>query len=543
VKTRLALVVATLLACLAVGASTAGAAVSIPSFAVTLSGLQAGSNPDLALATNFSNSSSDTVKDALISLAPGATINPNAATLCGASDFQRGTCPGSSQIGDGVLSAKELGPGSVQFPVGLYLMAPQGPELARIGLIAKNGGSPVATISAPVTFRGGPDAGLNIYLAGIPNQIGALPIQVTALSLRLFGTVNGNAFTRLPTSCGPAPTFLSIDSYQVAPTAATAASSFSPVLCGSLSYRPQASVAASVDSGDPGVGLTASFTQGPGEAATSSVAMFLPSGLAANHSALSSGCMDLSTCPVVGTATATTPLLASPVTAKLVVAAGFSLYAVFPPPLAMTLRGIASVSGNTLQLMFSGLPDIPLTGLTIGINGGPGSILTVGSGLCSGPQTVGGQFAAQSGATVPLNAGLNISGCRSFGSTRRPGGSGASFSGLATGHPKLSFQATNVTTMSIALPRGLSFNRPYKGRGLALSGAKLKNMRRIHGQLVITLRAQASRVRVTITGPLMKESGSLVRKVQARQAKRAVVRLKLTGDGGQTAFSPKLKLK
>ena len=142
-----------------------------------------------------------------------------------------------------------------------------------------------------------------------------------------------------------------------------------------------------------------------------------------------------------------------------------------------------------------------------------------------------------------MNAGLSVSGCRSFGSTKRPAGSGASFSGLATGHPKLSFQATNVTTMSIALPRGLSFNRPYKGRGLALSGAKLKNMRRINGQLVITLRAQASRVRVTITGPLMRESAGLMHKVQARQAKPAVVRLKLTGDGGQTGFSPKLKLK
>jgi hypothetical protein len=534
-----------LLACLAIGASAATAAVSIPGFAVTPSGTQAASNPDVAIAMNFASSSGDTVKDALISLPAGMLVNPTAATVCGASDFQGGTCPGSSRIGDGTLNVTMLGIGAGQFPVGLYLIAPQGSELARIGLIATFGGSPAFRVSAPVTMRGGANAGLDIYLAGIPNQIDAIPSRVDALTLRLFGTVNGKAFTRLPTSCGPAQTLLTIDSYRVSPTAATAASSFAPVGCGSLTYQPQAAVTATVDPSDDGVGLTASFTQTPGEAATRNVAMFLPSGLAPNRSALSSACVagDVSTCPTVGTATATTPLLASPVAGKLVLAAGSSLYAVFPPPLSLTIPGSASISGEDLQLMFFGMPDVPFTGLTIGLNGGPGAILAVGNGLCSGPQTVGGQLVSQSGATIPLNTGLSVSGCRNFGSSRAPGASGASFSGLASGHPKLRFQASNVTTMSIALPAGLSFNRPYKGRGLALSGAKLKNMRRIHGRLVITLRSQASRVTVTISAPLLRESSGLLRKVKARQAKPGVLSLKLTGSGGQAAFSPKLRLK
>jgi hypothetical protein len=546
VKTRLAIIVASLLACLAVGAATASAAVSIPSFTVSLSNTQAGSSPDVAAAARFSTSSGDALKDALISLPPGLLFNPNAATVCPAANFQAGNCPSSSRIGDGTVTATELAVGGVQFQVGLYLISPQGAELARIGLVAPASGSPAIRVSAPVTFRGGSNPGLNVFLTGIPNQIGGLPARVDALSLRLFGSVNGKAFTRLPTSCGVAQTLLSIDSYQVAPTAATAASSFTPAGCGSLSYQPQLALSASVDPSDNGIAFRASLSQAPGEAATSSVALFLPSGLAPNRSALSSGCSasDLSTCPTMGTATATTPLLAAPVTGRLVLAAGGALYAVFPPPLALTLPGTASVSGNALQLTFSGFPDVPFTGLEFNLSGGSGSLLTVGDGLCSGPLTVGGQLASHSGATTPVNAGLSLSGCRNFGpGSKRPASSGASFSGLATGHPKLHFQASNVTTMSLALPRGLSFSRPYRGRGLVLSGAKLKNMRLSHGRLVITLRAQAARVGVTITAPLLRESAGLVRKVKNRQAKSGIVSLKLTGRAGQTSLLRKLKLK
>jgi hypothetical protein len=434
--------------------------------------------------------------------------------------------------------------GGVQFPVGLYLIQPQGSELARIGLIATLSGSPVVRISAPVTFRSGPDVGLDIYLTGIPNQIAGLPTRLDALSLRLFGTVDGNPFTRLPTSCGPAQTLLAVDSYQVSPTAATAASSFAPVGCGSLSYQPQVALGATIDPSDNGVGFTASFTQTPGEAAISNVALFLPSDLAPNRSALSSGCAasDISTCPAVGTATARTPLLASPVAGKLVLGGGSSLYAVFPPPLGLTLPGTASISGNALQLTFSGLPDVPLTGLQFDLNGGSNSLLTVGNSLCSRPQTVGGQLVAESGTALPLNAALGVSGCRAFGSAAlQPTASRISLTGFASGHPKLRFQASNVRSMSIGLPRGLSFSLRKRG-GLSLSGGKLTQLKISHGRLVITLRTSAARVGVTITAPLLRESAGFERKVKRRQITTSVVGLKLTGTAGQMSLPLRLKV-
>jgi hypothetical protein len=126
-----------------VGASTASAAVSIPSFSVGLSGTQAGSSPDLAVAATISTSNGDALKDALVSLPPGVLVNPTAATVCPDSNFQAGNCRSSSQVGDGTIGATEVVVGGVQFPVRMFMISPQGPELARIGLIATSGGSPV----------------------------------------------------------------------------------------------------------------------------------------------------------------------------------------------------------------------------------------------------------------------------------------------------------------------------------------------------------------------------------------------------------------
>jgi hypothetical protein len=381
-------------------------------------------------------------------------------------------------------------------------------------------------------------------MTGIPNQVSGIPAQINALNLRFYGTVNGNAFTRLPTSCATTQSLLTVDSYQAPSGIATSASSLTPVLCEAVAYQPQVSVGASIDPSDDGVGLSASITQGPGEAGSNSITFLLPPGLAPRRSVLASTCS--ATCPWIGTVTLRSPLLAAPETGQLLLAGNggstASLSAVFPPPVAVALPGTASISGNALQLTLSGIPDIPYTSVVVNLGGGPGSIVAVGDGLCAGPQTVGGQVASQGAATVPVNSAVSLSGCRSFGSSApRPGASGASLSGFASGRPKLHFVASNVTSMSIGLPRGVSFSLRKRG-GLSLSGAKLKQLKMSHGRLVVTLRSSASRAGVTITAPLLNESAGFQRKVKRRQIKNSIVGLKLTGNTGQTSLPLKLKV-
>jgi hypothetical protein len=539
-KTRLAVLAVASLASVALCASTASATVSVSSFGMSLSSTQAGGSADVAVDTKFAASSGDTVKDETMRLAPGLLVNPTAASVCAPSAFQAGTCAPSSQVGDGTLTANEIVIGKAQFPVDIYLLAPQGSEFARLGLIARFGGAPAAEILATVHFRSSPDIGLDVQLAGLPNQLTGIPSQTTELSLRLFGTVNGTGFTRLPTSCSPAQSQVTTDSYQVPTSSGPGVTSFTPANCGMLSYGPSVGLSANVDPSDDGVAFRASVAQASSDAPTSSFSFVLPAGLAARRSALSPACAP--GCPSVGTATLRTPLLPSPITGQLVAAPNATLYVLLPPPLGLTLPGSVSGSTNGPQLTFSGLPDIPLSGMEVDLNGGAGSILMVGTGLCSGPQTVGGQLVADSGATVPVNAGLGVGGCRNFGSaTPRSAASYGSLSGFASGHPKLHFQASNVTSMSIGLPRGVSFSLRKRG-GLSLSGAKLKQLKISHGRLVITLRSSAVRVGVTITAPLLRESAGFQGKVKGHRIKSSVVGLKLTGIAGQTSLSLKLKV-
>jgi hypothetical protein len=433
---RLALAAAALCCCAAGTAPAAQADVTVSSFSIAPSTTQAGANPNVTIDARFSATSGDTIKDTTVSLAPGLLADPSAPTVCSASDFQNQSCPKSSQIGDGSITGTAPAFGTtVKLPIQVYLIARQGSEIARIGVIADFFDVPAATLSAPVDLRTSPTVGIDIPLTGIPNQVSGTDVRIDELKLELFGTVNGHAFTRNPTSCAAATTTMTLDSYGSA-TPVTASASFTPTGCATLGYAPQLAATATVDQGDNGVEFSATVTQSAADAATSGVTMTLPSGLAPRLSALGGACTatDLTTCPSIGTATVGTPLLPNALQGQLVLVAGSSgslptIDAVFPPPLSLTLVGTPSIGATGLAASFSGLPDVPITTLTVDFAGGPNSILTASSALCSNPQTLTGDFVGQSGATAHVTPGVTVSG------TCPAGGSAGSGGPAGTGGP------------------------------------------------------------------------------------------------------------
>jgi hypothetical protein len=515
----------------------AGAAVSVTSFTVAPASTQAGGSPDVTVGVTFASPGADTLKDATLSLPPGLLANPSAPMVCTAAAFQAETCPASSQIGDGTITATAATFGTtLRLPVGFFLLTPQSSaELARIGVIANFDDFPVASISAPVRLRTSSGTGLDISLNDIPNQVSGIGAQINELSMRLYGTVNGGHFIRMPTSCAAADTHLTIDSYGSPATQVPADASFTPTGCAALAYAPHLAAQVSPDTGDNGAAFDASITQTGAEAATKDVTLTLPSGLSPRLSALSSACGagDVSTCPAVGTATVTTPLLPQPVQGKLVLAANTSglpsLDAVFPPPFALTLKGTPSVSSGGVQATFGDIPDFPITKLQVHLNGGSGSLLTAGPDLCSQTQSAVGLLTAHSGATAHLSEAATVQGCSGpGGGASTPKLLKAKLSGLASGHPSLHLSLVNVSSFSIALPSGLSF-KLHSHKGLSIVGAKLKVVKLSHGSLVVTLTKQAGSVSVTVMGPLLNESASLKRKVRHHKIRSLTLRLRLNG--------------
>lgn len=424
---------------LALVPATAGA-VTVGPFALSPQGpgtaatnTQAGTDADLVSNTitfgGYANSA-DTLKDLSVQLAPGLLVNPStipSADLCTSEMLTAATpsCPPGSQIGTGTLTANVGALAGQMLNTAFYLMAPPTPaDAAGVGMIVSAG--PVALLGVPGSADINPNGTLQVSFANLPQSAPVAgvsqPIQITGVQLTINGTVKPDGstqvpFTRLPTSCGPATSTLRADAYS-APSAVQAQSSaFTPTGCGALVYAPQFSAATgTLDSADPGVALTTTFTQGAGamDSALSSVSLMLPfSALAPNAGTLIiAACAAPLTaaCQPVGTATVTTPLLGAPLNGKLyaVRSGGLpGLSIVLPPPVAVELDGVTSVgSVGELVETFTRIPDLPISALTVAIpSSGTNSLFTAGPSLCAASApTVGATFTPQDGGGAVVSS-------------------------------------------------------------------------------------------------------------------------------------------
>lgn len=397
-------------------------AFDVSSFSLTPSTLQAGGTtsqpgPDLTIDAHF-DTQGDTVKDAKISLAPGLVANPSVVPVCSAAQFQADDCPASSRIGHGYVTG--TAPSfwtTLTLPADLYLVQPQGNEAARVGLIVEFFDYPVVSQTAPVAIRSAPDFGFDIPLTSIPKQFEGVDVIVDSLHLTIFGSVGGKTFTRNATSCAPENSTLTVDSWGAPSTQIAKQSPYQATGCGSLAYNPTIAGTVTKDSADDGLDFNAKITQTYAEADTQKLTMTMPHSMSPRLSALSSACTssDLNTCPAVGSATVTTPLLANPINAKIVLVAHTgsipTLAVLVPQPFGIEIDATPILSGSSVQALIVGIPDVPISDLTIDLSGGSNSLFRAGVHLCSTAQTLSGDFTAWSGATASPSAPAPIVGC------------------------------------------------------------------------------------------------------------------------------------
>lgn len=408
--------VAFALAALAIGAAPASASVAVPSFNLNPSTTQAGSNPDLNVSATFAPTSGDDPQSVTLSLAAGLLANPTVPTACSESQLQGNSCPSTSQVGTGTVTGS-YSLGSISAPAKLYLVQPHSGEAGRVGMVAT---TPLGNVVAegPVTVRTTPDVGANVTFDNLPRQIGGFAVTVTGIKLTLSGTVNGQPFTRNPTSCGTATTTMTVTAYSGSTTSSSSA--FTPTGCGSLPFGPKLSASASVSSWEGATELDSTISQTSAEAATKQASMSLPFGLKPRWDVYSHACgnSDPSSCPAsatVGSATVNTPLSATPLTGRVVLVSAsggnLGLDVVFPAPFPITLTGTTSLTGQGLTTTFSNMPDVPLTNVAVKIDGGSDSLLINGYVLCGYQPTMSGSFTGQNGASATASAPVAVSGC------------------------------------------------------------------------------------------------------------------------------------
>jgi hypothetical protein len=536
----------------------AAAASITPSLTLTQSSSNehAGSTVNVPVDLKFAPSpATDSPKDMTLSLPPGLLAN---ASIDGGACLNSSTPIPACQVGTGTVTATPIVvvpltpvPVTVSFDL---VAPPASADLAGLAIMATNPVTGVpAQLGSPGEIKVNSQGALSIAFHNIPNTYAILgPAAVPIAVKEINSTFNG---LRLPTRCpSPAAGFgVSADSYADAATK-SASRPLQVTGCSTLPFSPLLSARAAKDSGDNGVTLTTDVTQTGGQATSRSVGLTFPSAVVApNAAAVISGgllCSDPSfaSCKTIGTSTAKSPLYPKTLGGKVYLTGSLASPAItvtFPPPFALTLNGKVNLATNTTT--FTGVPDLPLSDLRVTLAGGPEAAFATTCATPSGNAV--GSFVSQDGdlratSTAPFSVvgcpgvvgggtagGGNGSGSGSGSGTPSgapfglPSLASATIAGLKRGRPAVSFKlitgrgSAKLTSLTVPLPRGLSYVRHRVHRRLVLQGvtvrdARVKSLSLKHGRLTITLRQPSATVLVKLSARALKETAGLRHKAR-----------------------------
>jgi hypothetical protein len=418
------------------GGSGCGALGFAPGFVAGTASPQAGAFSPFGV--TFSRQDGEqTVGGVSVTMPPGLLGVLKGITPCGEPQAAQGTCGPGSLIGE-ATTAVGAGPapywvhGGQVYLTGAYNGGPFGLSIV------------VPTTAGPYTLAGNVGVGREVVRASI--RVDPHTAQITVLSDPLPSILEGipldirtvhvdvtrGGFIFNPTSCDPMSVTGTLSSTQGA--SANVLSRFQAAGCAGLAFKPTFKVSTQAKtSKKAGASLTVTvgYPQGP-QANIHSVAVTLPKQLPSRLSTIQQACTETAfnqnpaMCPVgsnIGVATASTPVLANPVTgpAYLVSHGGAAF-----PDVVLVLQG----EGVTLDLVgsvdikhgitssaFNSVPDAPVSSFQLQLPEGPHSALTAvlpakakGS-LCGTSLVMPTTITGQNGAVIKQNTKIAVTGC------------------------------------------------------------------------------------------------------------------------------------
>jgi hypothetical protein len=571
--------------CLAIAAPAASATVTVTGYKITSdlpafpgtpadgpSSAQAAANVTAGSYSTFGYSgASEDLKTALTNFAAGLLGNPEAVPKCPEASLQApsfgATCPAGSEIGTSRLDVKSaLGGGAIAgFAGTVYNAEPLGNEPGRLGIVTPVpalGTTLVSSIPFTITPRGGGDYGLTGTLSNVA-ELDATPfgnLHVHALSFVLNGAVNN--YVRNPTSCQTHVNSGQAAGYEDPAFTDGPAYLFSTTGCESVPFDPKLAI----EVGDRGTTRFNGFppvrliiTQKPGEADSRGNKITLPAELNTNNPAYklcTQARADADNCPdesKFGGVAAKSPFLADELRGPvyLVQQTNTSL-----PGLLLDLRGRAHVKIQTkttlvnnkrVQSLVLNAPQLPITELRIGLNGGRNTgVFLNREDLCfrgdstSRFNTVNGlvEFYGHNGrnpSEVTVKAKVNGCGPGVRGDISSATSSRPSVLIDADKHP----DSPNFKELLVTLSRNLSLVRSRFGRASATDGqleyVSSRSFRvtgfAAAGETDVAVRLRRGAVRVS------DRSRSLLRRGRTRTFSAKVAPTPVSGAGTSTKAS------
>jgi hypothetical protein len=415
-----------------------------PSFAAGTQNPQAGAFSPFAV--SFTRSDTDQELSGLaMALPPGMVAKLAGIPECsdaqiaqargnsGAAEAASPSCPAGSQVGTAQTGA---GAGSPFFTPGkVYLTGPyRGAPYGLVVIVpALAGPFDLGTVVVrQALFVDPTDAHVTVVSDPFPTILQGIPLRLRRVDVVL----NRPGFTLNPTSCNPTQVAGLLTS--TAGASAILSSRFQVGGCQELGFSPKLKLNLSgkgkTHSGNHPA-LTAMLTEPSGQANLSSARVTLPLSLAldpvnsthvcayAVAQAVHGGAVGCPASTIVGTASASTPLLSQPLTGPVYLVQGIrfgahgqqirtlpTLLIPLRGQLALDLRASTSVNGpNQLVNTFSTIPDVPVSAFTLQITGGPKGLLVItgrGQNICKAAQYSTATLDARSGKRETLTMKL-----------------------------------------------------------------------------------------------------------------------------------------
>ncbi len=318
-----------------------------------------------------------------------------AAANTGTAEQASPSCPAASQIGT-LNAASGVGADPLVVPGKVYLAGPYkgAPFSLAFVIPALAGPFDLGTVVVRATISVDPtDAHVTVNADPFPTILQGIPIHLRSASVR----IDRPDFTFNPTSC--TPTAITAQVFGSDGASASPSSRFQAVGCANLPFRPtfQVSTQAKTSKAN-GASLDVKVAQNPGEANIHKVDVSLPLALPSRLTTLQKACAQAqfeanpASCPegsFVGTATAHTPVLATPLTGPaLLVSHGGAAF----PDLVLLLQGEGiriDLIGNTdikkgiTFSRFETVPDAPISSFELTLPEGPHSALAASKNLCA----------------------------------------------------------------------------------------------------------------------------------------------------------------
>ena len=374
-----------------------------------------------------------TLPAGLLARIAGRTLCPEAALASAAAhsaavELQSPSCPATSRVGSLDIAAG-AGPEPFNLTGSAYLAGPYKGAPFSLALVtpALAGPFDLGTVVLRVALDfDSHSTRIRATSDPFPLQLHGLPIDLRSVAMNLDA-----GFTKNPTSCNP---------LELTGASPTQTARFQVGDCKKLAFNPRLALAlkgGTKAGSHPALTTTVTYSSKSSSANLAAAQVTLPKSLRFDPSHAQAGCSATqfaasacSAASVYGQATVETPLLSTPLSGPIYL----RRFATGPPALIVSLSGavdvvlegaLASTKSGALRANFEGLPDVPISKLTLAMSGAKKGLFKVAGNLCRASSKATVLLDGQNGATFDQSPAVST-GCKKAGkSKKKRGGRGA----------------------------------------------------------------------------------------------------------------------